>query len=274
MSTLRMRRARNTPRLLTAAPRQVPAELLHSVPREVTLTPAGKAVAALIVGLLLAAMVDPWIYVAAKRDVARFNALERQSVVSDGEVVSIGRAHGKESRRTVTYRYSFEDRTYTGTAELRRGESRGLRAGARIAVRYVPSQPATNWLPGHEPRGVPLWVVPLVPTCALSAGLLLAYALRKQRAFLATGRAALARVTRHERAHKGEHGVDRVWYEFKVLSGAMRTGHYDVQRTPPEVGSTLIVLYDPDAPEKNVRYPLALVRTTRPPSDLGNRKYF
>ncbi len=241
---------------------QPPAELRRAVPREVRLSAAGKLVAGIAVALLLAALLDgPWLYVAASRDAARFKWLESQSLPTSAEVVSLGNTHGKDRRRTITYQYSFQCQTYTGRAELRREEWRKLQAGARIPVRFVPASPGTSWLPGHEPEGVPMWTAAVFPPCEILAALLLARGLRKQRAMLENGRAARAWVTRCERAHKGEHRVQRVHYEFKVLSGALRTGHYDVQRHPPEVGSALTVLYDPDEPQRSARYPLSLVRT-------------
>lgn len=243
---------------------QPPAELLRAVPREVRLSRAGKLVTFIAAALLLGAILgDPWLYVASRRDQARFKLLESQSVLTPAEVVNIGPYHGKDRRRTITYQYSFQRQAYTGHEELRREEWRTLETGSRIRVRFVPANPSVSWLPGHEPKGVPPWAAVLFPMAAVVAALLISRSLHKQRALLANGRAALAQVTRCERARKGDHRVHRVHYEFKVLSGATRTGHYEVQKKPPEVGSTLTVLYDPDASEKSARYPLSLLRTVR-----------
>ncbi len=243
---------------------QPPDELRRALPREVTLSRAGKLVTAIAVALLLGAIVgDPWLYVASRRDQERFKRLESRSVYTQAEVVSIGPAHGKDRRRTLTYQYLFKGDAYTGQAEMRREEWKTLQPGTRIRVRFVPANPRINWVPGHEPQGVPPWAAILFPAAAVMTATVISYHLRKQRALLTNGRAALAQVTRRERTRKGDHRVHRVYYEFKILSGATRTGHCDVHKNPPEVGSTLTVLYDPDAPEKNARYPLSLVRAAR-----------
>jgi hypothetical protein len=49
-------------------------------------------------------------------------------------------------------------------------------------------------------------------------------------------------------------------YEFSVLSGAVVSGRRSSSSKPPEIGSTIWVLYDPERPKLNRPYPLSLVR--------------
>jgi hypothetical protein len=118
-------------------------------------------------------------------------------------------------------------------------------------------------MPGYEPKGVPLWIVPVVPVCLLLGVLPIWYSLRRQRALAAYGRAARAEVTHTKRVHTGEHKVHRVHYRYTILSGATRTGSFDVNKRPPADGTVFTVLYDPDEPQRKARYPLRLVRVGR-----------
>jgi hypothetical protein len=52
----------------------------------------------------------------------------------------------------------------------------------------------------------------------------------------------------------------QVSYEFRTMSGAMRSGRYDSHKGPPASGTTIQVVYNPDRPEHSMPYPLGLVR--------------
>ena len=42
------------------------------------------------------------------------------------------------------------------------------------------------------------------------------------------------------------------------------TGSVDVDRKPPAPGSDFVIVYDPERPSRRARYPMALVRCTKP----------
>ena len=240
---------------------QPPAELLRSPPRLVCLTAAGQALAALTVSLLAGAFVSGiWLYVLATRDAARFQQLTSKGVSTQAEVVQLGRTRGKQARRTVTYWYAAEGQSYRGRTTLGKRDRRKFEIGSRIPVRYLPANPGWSWMHGYEPKGVPPWLVPVVALGLALAAAPIALVLRGQRRLLAEGRPALARVTQCRRVHGGGHTRSRVHYEFRILSGATRTGSYEVEKNPPPVGSTLVVIYDREEPRRNARYPLSLVR--------------
>jgi len=137
-----------------------------------------------------------------------------------------------------------------------------LGAGAEIAgvaIWFVASQAGS---------ALPLWLPFLVGgSLAAGAGLAL-LPLLSQRRLLAEGRAAPAVVTRHE---KNQHGKI-THYKFATLSGAVVGGHTGPDRNPHEVGATICVLYDPNNPGKNSRYPLSLVRLLCSPSERRSAK--
>ncbi len=241
---------------------QAPAELLRSVPRETRFTAAGKTLAGIATALVLGAVFGGvGLYVAATRDAARFHQLESQSVLTAAEVVGFGPTHGDDRRRVITYQYSHLGQTHTGRVDMRRERWRTLRVGSQIVVRYVPANPGISWLRGYEPKGVPLWAAVVFPACALLVAWLIAHSLHRQRGLLAEGRPAPAQVTQAKKVQTNKSRAFRVSYEFKILSGATRTGYFDVQKDPPPTGSTFTVLYHPEEPKRNARYPLSLVRT-------------
>jgi len=227
---------------------QIPAELMRSSPRPVRLTGGGRAVATLALALAAgAAFSGPWLYALAEDSAER----RREAAVSTtAEVVRV-------DRERFTYSYAAAGRVYQGRARYRRRSP----PGNGVVVHYRPSDPARSWLAGREPQGLPFWLVPVAPAGLALAALALGFALRRQRALLSEGYAALARVTEARRVRTGTHSGSgyRVDYEFRTLSGASRSGHFDDSKKPPP-GSLLIILYDPDQPRRQARYPLSLVR--------------
>jgi hypothetical protein len=100
----------------------------------------------------------------------------------------------------------------------------------------------------------------LVSGTLVAAGVLLAF-VRRDRELLAYGRPALAVITRVEKKRSDKGTYWRVEYEWTILSGATRRGHYKhSRRQPPPVGSAIPIVYDRDRPERHRRYPLPLVR--------------
>jgi hypothetical protein len=102
---------------------------------------------------------------------------------------------------------------------------------------------------------------------ALPAGLgslLIFFALSRARDLLSGGRPAEARVTEVHRQTHSHGSSHRVELEFTVLSGAKHHGRLEQGSKPPAVGSTLIIVYDPDQPKRQARYPMKLVRVAKP----------
>ena len=240
---------------------QPPPELARMRPRYVRLTRAGRATVVLAVLLLAGALAaGVGLYLAAERARARREALERDGMIAEAEVVKLLQTRHKEQRYTVVYRYHAGASAYDGRSQVDRAYWRGLQVGSHVPVRYLPSAPEESWIGGREPKGLPFWVVPLVPAGLALTAWAIAYRLRRQRDLLSEGRPALARVT-HSKKVAHQHGhVYRVYYQFRMLSGAARAGQCDVSRKPPPAGATLTIVYDPDDPGRQARYPMSLVR--------------
>jgi len=240
---------------------QLPPELARARPRPVRLNAAGKLAAAGVVALLTGALAGGvWLYILASRDHVRRALLQDQGSFAQAEVVELSRTRGDQARYLVHYRYTAQGQAYRGRAGVRRREWQKLHVGSPLQVHYWTARPETSWLPGREPKGLPLWVVPLLPACLGLAAWPIIWSLRAQWRLLTEGRPAPARVT-HSRRVSSQYGTShRVHYEFRILSGAVCTGYYDAPNDPPPSGAVLTVVYDPDDPRRRHRYPFTLVR--------------
>ncbi len=253
---------------------EIPPELLRSIPRNVVLSRAGKAAAGLAITLVAAAVaMGVALYITSVRDTARHREIIGRSAITNGNVVRLGsmRDHGK---RVVYYSFRVQGQAYSGNATLERRQWSGLQAGSPTSVRYLPADPQQNWIVGHEPAGIPVWLSGVAPVSLLIAPVVIGLTLRKERALLADGRAALGRVTRLKRIHgqhlggrglrygytPGQRSGYRVYYEFNDLSGARRTGRANVGSFVAPEGSPLVVVYNPDEPQRSAPYPLHCVR--------------
>jgi hypothetical protein len=133
-------------------------------------------------------------------------------------------------------------------------------AGAAVVVIAVLLVAGGMWAEIHlheKPRWPALAV--FAPGCL--AALSLIVVVRRQSNLLTYGRPALATIRQVERK-KSDNGTHwRAHYEWRLLSGATRTGRYDHHRKPPPaVGAVIPIVYDRDRPERHSRYPLPLVR--------------
>lgn len=241
------------------------AALLRSTPRQVRLNTSGVIMmivaAALVIGGVWGGME---LYRRAKLSERQVALLASEAITTDAEVIRVQRRGGGNDRRsTVHYRYVVGDREHSGATTVRRAERDRYVPGSQIAVRYLSSEPGTSWMEGYAPRRQPIWPAFVVPaSCAVSA-LTIALLIRRQSNLLTHGRPAAAVVTKVEKKRSDKGTYWRVHYEWTLLSGAKRTGHYKHgKKDPPPVGATIPIVYDRDQPARNSRYPLSLVALT------------
>jgi hypothetical protein len=227
-----------------------PAGLDRCRPREVRLTPRGRA---LIVLALLFFAGGAAAFVVLQRVAAgqlrQQRAFREHAVSATGTVARLGR------ERRMTYGFEAHGRTYTRTVTLRPKDRAALKVGDPIALRYLPSDPKVNEIGDRLPRALPP-AIPYVAGLGLAlVGAAVLIPLRRERHLLSEGRPARATVTRHR---KSQHGTEYT-FAFRTLSGARHTGKSGLTRRPPDVDATITVLYDPDQPRRSAPYPLALV---------------
>ncbi len=244
-----------------------PSELGFSRPRPVKYTPAGRIVLGFacltVVGALAAGICLGQV---AFRDAANSHRLKQEGVVAEGLVTRLWTTRGESSQTWMAYRFVARERNYDARVKLPSRIWNNLKPGAAIPIRYVPSDPGLNCPSFVTRQDLPIWLPFAIGFVIAAGAAAMALVTRRQVRLLAEGRAAPALVTRLSDKVRSPHGGDhgqKFYYEFAILSGAIAKGHSGPTRRPPEVGSTLCVLYDPDNPAKNAPYPLSLVRVAR-----------
>jgi hypothetical protein len=242
----------------------LPSELSGAVPRDVRLTGGGIALAVVALAMAIGALVTAIsMSVAYTRAEGQRQLREREGKAADAEIVHVTVTRGEHPRRSVTYRYGVNGRTYTGRTTLPQRDPRDMAQGGRIPIGYVSSHPEMSWTVGYEPESFPLWVIPLASISLLAAAAAIAWRVRRQWVLLSEGRVTQARVTAFKKVGKDRRHVYRVSYEFQTLSGARHTGRHEAAKTPPPVGTLLPIVYHRDTPQWSAAYPLQLVTPAR-----------
>jgi hypothetical protein len=239
-----------------------PEGLLGSLPRESTLTGAGRAVLVLAVVFFLVAVAAGIGLQTLARDRAQTASLLRQRGVTTQAVVTrLWRAGDKSRQPWVAYRFNANSLVYDAQRKLPLTTWKRLAAGSSLEVVYLPSKPELNYPSGNAEDTIPVWLPYLVAVILGSTGVLLLFAIRRERRLLEDGRAAPGIVTAH-RKRGGTHGSQgiEIRYKFAMLSGSTGQGRSRSRRNAPAIGSTICVLYDPDHPSRNAPYPFSLVR--------------
>jgi hypothetical protein len=240
-------------------------------PRPVCLTGTGRFVVFIAVLLTTASLVaGMWLLSLAARDRDLRRRIAIEAVSARAEVVALSRTRGDDPRYLVDYNYTAAGQTFEARRAIRRSLWNRLHPGSPLEVGYLPDEPGKSWVTGYEPRGVPVWLGPLVALAFASLAWLSWHGLRGQWMLLSEGRAAVAHVTGWRNIAKGKGGRHlEVSYEYRLMSGAARTGKYQVvvgalgaasKAQPPADGTPLRVIYDPNNPARSSRYPLSLVR--------------
>ena len=239
-----------------------PLELQRSTPREVTLTAQGKAlVVAIIVFIVTAIVGGAALASKASADQQRWAEWKSEAVSTRGEVTGLRkRGSGDSTKYLVDYSYRVPETDYASTQQVRSGEWKRLHQGDKIDVVFRRTEPSQSWLPGHEPDGMPWYVAILWCGMFLVPAPILAFRLRQQRRLLEEGRSALAKVVGKKKVSHDRGSYYRIDYEFETIEGARRTGRFNTNRKPPEVGEGLIVVYDRDEEKRSAKYPFSLVK--------------
>jgi hypothetical protein len=250
----------NTPGSAGDANWRPPLELTAGRPREVRLSLAGRIliILAILLGVgSVAAGALLHVKSFSEREIQR--QLAEAGRETEGRVLRTWRTKSGDAHYWVEYAYQAEGTLYRDRVQLGRRSWEAVKPGSTLQVRYLPANPGSNAVRGHEGRPMPL-VIPYLVAGAMAVGAwLVTLPTRSQRHLLAEGRPARAVVTRHEKTKDGV----VVHYEFRQLSGARAGGKSAQGKKPAPVGSSLCVLYEPDRVSHNAVYPLSLVRTRR-----------
>jgi hypothetical protein len=164
----------------------------------------------------------------------------------------------------VHYRYVEGGREHSGATEVRRQDRDRYTVGSTVPIRYLATEPDASWLEGYTPDRRPTWPAFVVSGAAMVAVACPLALIRRQRRLLTYGRGAVAVITGVEKKRSDKGTYWKVHYEWTLLSGAKRTGHYKHgKKQPPAIGTTIPIVYDRDQPSRHSKYPLSLVHVGR-----------
>lgn len=243
----------------------IPEELKRSVPRPWKLTAQGKGVFAGAILMVIAAVAfTVGAYVSVRHTAAIHRAMQEHGRTQSAAIVKTYRAGDEDKRDVFVYEFSVDDKTYRGRSEIAIKQSPRYQAGSSISVRYLPERPAVNWIDGYPPRGIPLFVIPLLAGVMLVCAFAMLRRLWRQEELVAEGRAAAAMVKTVKRVHRGENRKQRAQIQFLLMSGARQEAQLEFGKNAPQPDSTIIILYDRDNPRRVLRYPACLVRVEKP----------
>lgn len=241
-----------------------PAGLEWSRPRAVRLSAAGRGMAIAAIAMALAGPgVGFAIHHEAQQQAARRQQIIDHPSIATGSVTKLTKESKDSNSGTVHYVFEADGAQQLGKMRIRRSWWRELSVGDPITVRYAAGAPSINAPDGTLPRVLPFWLPYLIGGMLVGLAALFAAILRADLTLLAEGRIAEATVL-DVKVSRSQHGTHRsIRYDFPLLSGARMTGKAGASRTPPAIGSTLTVIYDPERPKRNKPYPFSLVTTVR-----------
>jgi hypothetical protein len=237
-----------------------PAEIAGQGPRAVRPTGMGVFLAVLSLVMFAGAGVLYWFMSRqAAREEALRASLDRNSIETLARVTRHWRTGDKNQTPMLAYEFTYQDRVYHGRSSAPRQQWKVLDVGSALPIRFSPETPEVNHPSGWAVRVMSPYFPLLVAGLFGLAGFLPVAIKRRQTLLLRDGRAAPARVTSLART-KGGYAVR---YEYRLPDGTLRTGRGGPTRTPPEVGTIIPVLFDPERPKRSASYPLDLVRVER-----------
>lgn len=241
----------------------IPRELTGALPRR--LRPTGTGISSVVIPTILALAIGAalWGGINAVRQSERKVALRRDSGESVGEVTRIMK--GKRSD-VVYYTFTVNDVPFTGNAEVPGFLRYDLRESKSLAIRYLHANPDVNHPASWEwsfvywqPQSTDLVRLPdfssellwLFASLILGPiGLVFFIGLRRERILVAEGAPATAVVKNCSRGSRGSFLVE---YEFRTEGGEVITGSCSDNHR--EIGTSFCILYLPQNPQQNMRYP-------------------
>jgi hypothetical protein len=234
-----------------------PPELSGSGPRQVQLKAGGKAMVFMAV-VVVAGAVALYVFLsrqAAKQAAARA-ALAASGIQAEGTVTRRWNSGDKSHTPMLDYEFEYQGRAYRGSSSAPRRQWDVLPVGSPITIRFLPDRPSHNHPGDWKMDVLAVWTAPATSLVLGMSSLFLFFAIRKQIALLRDGAPAAALITAHRRVKGGTTLV----YEFRLPDNSLVKGRGGQMRNPPQIGSVITVLYDPEKPGRNAPYPLDAVR--------------
>jgi hypothetical protein len=233
----------------------VPAELRGRIPRRVRLTGSGFQIAlAAAILLALGAAGAMWVGSAALQQRQHNSALHKSGREIEGAITR----HPVPSSVDARVRYTFRagGATYSGDARVPEDLAHSLAISKKLLILYLPANPAINRPAAWEPSPSSQLALLLAPAIAAVLGLLLCIPLSIEHRMAAQGRPALAVV---RKCTKGRNGY-LIKYELRLGDDEKTIDGRGWCKSHQEPGNGIWVLYLPEAPRRNLPYPLSYCR--------------
>jgi hypothetical protein len=239
-----------------------PPELNRSIPRPVALK-AGGVVLYVMSGVFALAGIALFItfQIQTKRAKAEIAQMQVEGQDTEADVVRLWRTGSKTTEYRVRYRFSANGQPYAKDAKISFKHWSQLTQDSLIAVRYRPSDPSHSYPTADPPQILPPWFPFLFGGMFPCIGGMMLWMVRREYRLLEEGKPAPATVVA---ARWGGYSNGRrnnyVSYEFPLAGGGVRRGRSQTQGRPPAVGSLITIIYNPDNPRRNAKYPLCTVK--------------
>ena len=238
-----------------------PPGLARSAPRDVRLT--GGGVALTLVAWLLAVSAiaaGSLLYREASSRATEIAAIESRGIATTAVIDRVWRKTGDGKPAFAAFHFDAGGTRVHGETRMHLDAWSVLRSGSMSRVRYLEEDPHRWILDGQRVKRMPFAIAYVVGGALALAALLCGFAISYQRSLLMEGRVAPAVVTALKKHHTGDGASYRqMRYEFPLLGGGTATGKASASKMSA-VGSTIVVLYDPDRPARNHPYPFSLVK--------------
>jgi hypothetical protein len=246
----------------------IPPELDQPLPRRVRLSGTGVfncvfAAASIIAGMAIANQAVQGELRREAEAQARTRQVSAEGRETDATVTRLTSGLGIDS---VGYDFTVDGRTYSGYGVMAPSHWAALQVGSPLEILYLPSDPAKSYPESDPPNSQTHWLL-VLPVAGMALFFMFSFAaiqlsaVLPKRRLLARGRPARAVVTRCNAGSRGRSSGYFLHYDFSLPDGSKSQGKV-FRSEPVTEGSTATALYDPDHPQRNTLYPLAMVKLT------------
>jgi hypothetical protein len=239
-----------------------PKELNGSRPREVSLTKRGIFMAGVsFVMVLVGLALGIGLYVKFSRDLEAQNRVVQSGMNINAVITRHWISQEGKSPYSLEYEYQVEGKTYQGKCSVSHESWTDLVKKGSIMVRYLPSDPAKQITPGHDPELPQPWLAILYPGAFFLWAGIAVRAIVIQYQCLAEGIGAPAIVVRVRRT---QHLWQKIaYYIFVDGNGTQVKGKIGPQMSPPSSGTVVNIVYKPDHEKHSTVYPAPFVQLRR-----------
>jgi hypothetical protein len=239
----------------------VPDELTGPLPRKVRISSGGLTTCILAYALLaMGIALVLWVSVKIARQIQYETELRSDGREAVGEITRYW-SSGKGANWHIGYSFSVDGVPYRGEARVPENLSSSLGISLKqygtLSILYLPANPSVNYPPGWD-RSYGSYLFSLIPSLGMVIiGIALLFTFSRDRQLIEEGAPSAGVITNFIRG-KGRTG-DAMCYEFRLDDGRIMSGSSQCD-VVPEIGASICILYLPQNPQRNQRYPLRYYR--------------